>query len=93
TKGTRTNKVVTDIKNVDVGPSFDKDIVTEIDSYIISDTPDMEPNRGTEEHDNANYEKNCALIATLIKNLQFDVEKCNTVNREAKQKNVLKQTR
>ncbi|GJY19847.1 hypothetical protein Tco_0392413 [Tanacetum coccineum] len=63
---------------------------TVIFKYLrLSSRMHMDPNRGAEEQDNVDCEQNHALIATLIKNLQYGAEKCNTVNHEAKQVNVL----
>ncbi|GKE58967.1 hypothetical protein Tco_1498152, partial [Tanacetum coccineum] len=63
--------------------------VNENNSNIISDIPNMDPNRNKEEHDVVDYEQQCAFFASLIHNLKCDIEKCNEVNREAQQANAL----
>ncbi|GJT15957.1 hypothetical protein Tco_0874663 [Tanacetum coccineum] len=63
--------------------------VNEINSNIISDIPNMDPDRNKEEHDHVDYEQQLAFFASLINNLKCDVEKCNEVNREAQQANAL----
>ncbi|GJT36922.1 hypothetical protein Tco_0936787 [Tanacetum coccineum] len=75
--------------DVDIGPSNDSDTVTENNSNIIYDIPNMDPDRDKEEHDDVNYEQQHAFFASLINNLKCDVEKYNEVNREAQQVNVL----
>ncbi|GKB97045.1 hypothetical protein Tco_0983182 [Tanacetum coccineum] len=64
-------------------------MVDENNSNIISDIPNMDPDRDKEEHDYVNYEQQYAFFASLINNLKCDVEKCNEVNREAQQANDL----
>ncbi|GJT41228.1 hypothetical protein Tco_0941093 [Tanacetum coccineum] len=64
-------------------------VVNENNSNIISNIPNMDPDRGTEEHDDVDYEQQHALFASLINNLKCDVENCNEVNREAQQANAL----
>ncbi|GJQ91577.1 hypothetical protein Tco_0002716 [Tanacetum coccineum] len=81
--------VDSDIKYADIRPSYDSDTMSKNNSNIISDIPNLDPDRGKEEHDDVNYEKQCALFASLINNLKCDVEKCNEVNREAQQVNAL----
>ncbi|GJW94736.1 hypothetical protein Tco_0174408 [Tanacetum coccineum] len=63
--------------------------VNENNSNIISDIPNMDPDRNKEEHDHVDYEQQLAFFASLINNLKCDVEKCNEVNREAQQANAL----
>ncbi|GKB60917.1 hypothetical protein Tco_0917103 [Tanacetum coccineum] len=63
--------------------------VNENNSNIISDIPNMDPDRDKEEHDYVDYEQQHAFFASLINNLKCDVEKCNEVNREAQQANAL----
>nr|GEU34456.1 hypothetical protein [Tanacetum cinerariifolium] len=63
--------------------------VNENNSNIISDIPIMDPDRNKEEHDDVDYEQQCAFFASLINNLKCDVKKCNEVNREAQQANTL----
>ncbi|GJX95617.1 hypothetical protein Tco_0351415 [Tanacetum coccineum] len=75
--------------DADIGPSYDSDTMSENNSNIISDIPNMDPDRDKEEHDYVDYEKQRALFASLINNLKFDVEKCTKDNREAQQANVL----
>ncbi|GJW85945.1 hypothetical protein Tco_0159090 [Tanacetum coccineum] len=75
--------------DADIGPSYDSDIVTENNSNIISDIPNMDPDRNKEEHDDVDYEQQRAFFASLINNLKCDVEKCNEFNREAQQDNAL----
>ncbi|GJX63698.1 hypothetical protein Tco_0296598 [Tanacetum coccineum] len=60
-------------------------VVNENNSDIISNIPNMDPNRDKEEHDYVDYEQQHALFSSLINNLRCDVEKCNKVNREAQQ--------
>ncbi|GJT60326.1 hypothetical protein Tco_1003859 [Tanacetum coccineum] len=64
-------------------------MVNENNSNIISDIPNMDPNRGKEEHNDVDYEQQCAFFVSLINNLKCDVEKCNKVNHEAQQANAL----
>ncbi|GJV38016.1 hypothetical protein Tco_1410493 [Tanacetum coccineum] len=64
-------------------------VVSKNNSNIISDIPNMDPDRDKEEHDYVAYEKQCAFFASLINNLKYDFEKCNKVNREAQQANAL----
>ncbi|GKC61558.1 hypothetical protein Tco_1089156 [Tanacetum coccineum] len=68
---------------------FDIYEVNENNSNIISDIPNMDPNRNKEEHDVVDYEQQRAFFASLIHNLKCDIEKCNEVNREAQQANAL----
>ncbi|GKF18653.1 hypothetical protein Tco_0063571, partial [Tanacetum coccineum] len=80
--------------NADIGPLNDKYIpdtyeVNENNSNIISDIPNMDPDRDKEEHYDVDYEQQRAFFASLINNLKCDVEKYNEVNREAQQVNVL----
>ncbi|GJS25852.1 hypothetical protein Tco_0486472 [Tanacetum coccineum] len=63
--------------------------VNENTSNIISDIPNIDPDRDKEEHDDVDYEQQHAFFASLINNLKCDVEKCNEVNREAQQANAL----
>ncbi|GJU44666.1 hypothetical protein Tco_1201932 [Tanacetum coccineum] len=69
--------------------SLDTYKVNENNSDIIFDLPTMDPVRDKEEYDYVAYEQQRALFASLINNLKRDVEKCNKVNREAQQANVL----
>ncbi|GKC85898.1 hypothetical protein Tco_1141615 [Tanacetum coccineum] len=55
-------------------------VVNENNSNIIFDIPNMDPDRGKEEHDYVDYEKQRALYVSLINNLKCDVEKCNKIN-------------
>ncbi|GJY42561.1 ribonuclease H-like domain-containing protein [Tanacetum coccineum] len=64
-------------------------MVNENNSNIISDIPNMDPDRHKEEHDYVDYEQHRAFFAFSIYNLKCDVEKCNEVNREAQQVNAL----
>ncbi|GJU37204.1 hypothetical protein Tco_1185558 [Tanacetum coccineum] len=57
--------------------------VNENNSNIISDIPNMNPDRNKEEHDDVDYEQQRSFFPSLINNLKCDVEKCNEVNREA----------
>ncbi|GJZ68571.1 hypothetical protein Tco_0631811, partial [Tanacetum coccineum] len=68
---------------------LDTYVVNENNSNIISDIPNMDPDRGKEEHDDVDYEQQRAFFASLINNLKCDVEKCNEVKREAQQANAL----
>nr|GEV70988.1 hypothetical protein [Tanacetum cinerariifolium] len=52
-------------------------VVNENNSDITSDIPNMDPDRGKEEHDDVNYEQRCAFFSSLINSLKCDVEKCN----------------
>ncbi|GJS56473.1 retrovirus-related pol polyprotein from transposon TNT 1-94 [Tanacetum coccineum] len=62
---------------------FDTYVVNENNSDIIYDIPNMDPDRGKDEHDYVDYEQQCAFFASLINNLKCDVEKCTKVNHEA----------
>ncbi|GJW33866.1 hypothetical protein Tco_0053898 [Tanacetum coccineum] len=73
----------------DIRPSHDIDTVSENNSNIISDIPNMDPARDKEEHDYVDYEQQHAFFISLINNLKWDVEKCTKVNREAQQANAL----
>ncbi|GJW72094.1 hypothetical protein Tco_0129011 [Tanacetum coccineum] len=64
-------------------------VVNENNSNIISDIPSMDPDRDKEEHDNVNYEQQCAFFVSFINKLKCDVENCNEVNREARHVNAL----
>ncbi|GJT46682.1 hypothetical protein Tco_0955397 [Tanacetum coccineum] len=64
-------------------------VVNENNSNIISDIPNIDSDRGKEEHEDVDYEQQHAFFASLINNLKCDVEKCNMVNREAQQANAL----
>ncbi|GJX79067.1 hypothetical protein Tco_0327216, partial [Tanacetum coccineum] len=69
--------------NADIGPSYDCDIVIEVNennSNIIYDIPNIDLDRNKEEHDDVNYEQQHAFFASLINNLKCDVEKCNEVS-------------
>ncbi|GJY47351.1 hypothetical protein Tco_0436414 [Tanacetum coccineum] len=68
---------------------YDTYKANENNSNIISDIPNLDPDRDKEEHDDVDYEQQRAFFASLIINLKCDVEKCNKVNREAQQANVL----
>ncbi|GJY16654.1 hypothetical protein Tco_0387076 [Tanacetum coccineum] len=61
--------------DADIGPSYDSDTVTENNSNIISNIPNMDPDRDKEEHDDVDYEQQRAFLASLINNLKCDVEK------------------
>ncbi|GKD35709.1 hypothetical protein Tco_1251218, partial [Tanacetum coccineum] len=69
--------------------SPDTYVVNENNSDITLDIPNMDPDRGKEEHDDVNYEQQRAFFPSLINNLKCDVEKCNKVNSEAQQANAL----
>ncbi|GJV34695.1 hypothetical protein Tco_1395095 [Tanacetum coccineum] len=58
-------------------------VMSKNNSNIISNIPDMDPNRGKEEHDDVDNEQEHALFASLVNNLKCEVEKCTKVNREA----------
>ncbi|GJV61454.1 hypothetical protein Tco_1467554 [Tanacetum coccineum] len=64
-------------------------MVNENNSNIISNIPNMDPDRHKEEHDYVDYEQHRAFFASSIYNLKCDVEKYNEVNREAQQANAL----
>ncbi|GJS24524.1 hypothetical protein Tco_0453156 [Tanacetum coccineum] len=72
-------------------PEFIPDTYTvnENNSNIIYDIPNMDPDRGKEEHDDVDYEQQRAFFASLINNLKCDVKKCNKFNHEAQQANAL----
>ncbi|GJX91727.1 hypothetical protein Tco_0345053 [Tanacetum coccineum] len=72
-----------------IGPSYESDTLTENNSNIIYDIPNMDPDRDKEEHDDVDYEQQLAFFASLINNPKCDVEKYNEVNREAQQANAL----
>ncbi|GJT30326.1 hypothetical protein Tco_0910601 [Tanacetum coccineum] len=52
-------------------------MVNENNNNIIFDIPNMDLDRGKEEHDDVDYEQQRAFFASLIKNLKCDVKKCN----------------
>nr|GEX89445.1 hypothetical protein [Tanacetum cinerariifolium] len=84
------NMIVHGLQNHDQPESIlDTYVVNENNSNIISNIPNMDPDRGEEEHDDVDYEQKRALFASLINNLKYDVEKCNKVDREAQQANAL----
>ncbi|GJV03871.1 zf-CCHC domain-containing protein [Tanacetum coccineum] len=64
-------------------------MLNENNSNIISDTPNLDPDRGKKEHDDVDNEKERALSASLVNNLKCEVENCTKVNREAQQTNAL----
>ncbi|GJU28162.1 hypothetical protein Tco_1166783 [Tanacetum coccineum] len=64
-------------------------VVNKNNNNIISEIPNMDPDRRKEEHDDVDYEQQRAFFASLINILKCDVEKCNKVNREAQQANAL----
>ncbi|GJV15091.1 hypothetical protein Tco_1360414 [Tanacetum coccineum] len=43
------------------------------DSNIIFEASYIDPNRGEEEHDNVDYEQECALIASSVKKLDYHI--------------------
>ncbi|GJY00882.1 hypothetical protein Tco_0359034 [Tanacetum coccineum] len=49
--------------------------VNENNSNIIYDIPNMDPDKGKEEHDDVDYEQQRAFFASLINNLKCDVKK------------------
>ncbi|GKC22865.1 hypothetical protein Tco_1025015 [Tanacetum coccineum] len=53
--------------------------VNENNSNIISDIPNMNPDRNKEEHDDVDYEQQRSFFPSLINNLKCDVEKCNEI--------------
>ncbi|GJV75017.1 hypothetical protein Tco_1506601 [Tanacetum coccineum] len=57
------------------------------DSNILFDTLYMDVNRGEFEQDETSHDHNCVIIESLIKNMQLEVERCNTTNCEAKETN------
>ncbi|GJW00352.1 retrovirus-related pol polyprotein from transposon TNT 1-94 [Tanacetum coccineum] len=64
-------------------------VVNENNSNIISNIPNMDPDRGKDQHEDVDYEQQRALFSSLINNLKCDVENCNEVNREAQKANAL----
>nr|GEX45673.1 hypothetical protein [Tanacetum cinerariifolium] len=64
-------------------------VLNENNSIIISDIPNMDPDKIKEEHDYVEYEKHHAFFASLVNNLKCDYEKFNEVNREAQLVNAL----
>ncbi|GJY09036.1 hypothetical protein Tco_0377221 [Tanacetum coccineum] len=56
-------------------------VVNENNSNIISDKPNMDPDRGREEHDDMDNEQECALFVSRVNNLKCEVENCTKVNR------------
>ncbi|GJZ49105.1 hypothetical protein Tco_0603295 [Tanacetum coccineum] len=64
-------------------------LVNENNSNIIYDIPDMDPNRGEEDHDDVDNEQEHALFALVLNNLKWEVENYTKVNREAQQANAL----
>nr|GEY05068.1 hypothetical protein [Tanacetum cinerariifolium] len=79
----RVDKAVLDVENVVVGPSFDRDTLTENNSNIISAIPDMDLNRGKEERDDVDNEKERVVFSSLVNNLKCEVENYTKVDREA----------
>ncbi|GJR00340.1 hypothetical protein Tco_0523324 [Tanacetum coccineum] len=73
--------------DADIRPSYKNDTVSEVhhDINIVSDIPNMDSDRHTEEHDYVDYEQQHAFFTFLINNLKCDVEKRNEVNCEAQQ--------
>ncbi|GKA78502.1 hypothetical protein Tco_0785039 [Tanacetum coccineum] len=74
-------------------PGFISDtyVVNENNSDNISNIPDMDPNRDKEEHDYVDYEQQHALFASLINNLNCDVEKWNKAMLKFEKETVSKQ--
>ncbi|GJV60220.1 hypothetical protein Tco_1466320, partial [Tanacetum coccineum] len=68
---------------------LDTYVVNENNSNIISDIPNMDPDRYKEEHDDVDNEQERALFASLVNNLKCEVEICTKVNHEAQQANAL----
>nr|GFD21706.1 hypothetical protein [Tanacetum cinerariifolium] len=56
---------------------------------IISNIPNIDPDRDKEEHDDVTYEEQRSFFASLINNLKCVVEKYDKVNREAQQANAV----
>ncbi|GJT69487.1 hypothetical protein Tco_1028773 [Tanacetum coccineum] len=61
----------------------------ENNSNIISDIPNMDPDRDREDHDYVDAEQQRALFASLFNNLKYEVENCNKDYREAQQADTL----
>ncbi|GJR05257.1 hypothetical protein Tco_0528241 [Tanacetum coccineum] len=61
--------------DTNIGPSYYSDTVTENNNNIISEIPNMDPDRRKEERDDVDYEQQRAFFASLINNLKCDVEK------------------
>ncbi|GJW68534.1 hypothetical protein Tco_0122958 [Tanacetum coccineum] len=84
------NMFIHEIQNHEQPKSIPNTYVTnENNSNIISDIPNMDPDRDKEEHNYVDDEQQRAFFVSLIKNLNCDVEKCTKVNHEAQQANVL----
>ncbi|GJV94921.1 hypothetical protein Tco_1546498 [Tanacetum coccineum] len=84
------NMFLHEIQNHEQPKSIPNTYVTnENNSNIISDIPNMDPDRDKEEHNYVDDEQQRALFASLINNLNCDIEKCTKVNHEAQQANVL----
>ncbi|GJQ92436.1 hypothetical protein Tco_0003575 [Tanacetum coccineum] len=64
-------------------------MVKENNSNIVFDIPYRDPDRGKEDHDDVDNEQERALFASLVNNLQCEVETCTKVIREAQQENVV----
>ncbi|GJY24892.1 hypothetical protein Tco_0399618 [Tanacetum coccineum] len=62
---------------------FDTYVVNKNNSDIIFDIPNMDPDRGKEEHDYVDYEQQHALFASLVNNLKCEVENYTNVYHEA----------
>ncbi|GKA26679.1 hypothetical protein Tco_0712788 [Tanacetum coccineum] len=78
------------IQNHDQPESIpDTYLVNENNSNIMSNIPNMDPNRDKEDQHDVDYEQQRTFFASLINNIKCDVEKCNKVNREAQQANAL----
>ncbi|GJX51098.1 hypothetical protein Tco_0277943 [Tanacetum coccineum] len=68
--------------DVDIGPLYDSDTLSKAHHDIFE-------NIDKEEHDYVDDEQQRAFFASLINNLNCDVEKCTKINREAQQANAL----
>jgi hypothetical protein len=63
-------------------------VVNQNDRNITPETPQVDLNGGTVEHNSVNRDQECASTALMIKNMQNEVDRCNRLNYELKAKNV-----
>ncbi|GKC91373.1 hypothetical protein Tco_1152022 [Tanacetum coccineum] len=114
----RVDKVVCNIENAVVGPSYDNDTLTEVhdsnndkfenvfalgiqnheqpesilytyvvnenNSNIISNKPNMDPDRGKEEHNDVDNEQERALFVSLVNKIKCEVELLRLITKLSK---------
>ncbi|GJT27992.1 hypothetical protein Tco_0908267 [Tanacetum coccineum] len=57
-------------------------ITDQLDNTIIFDSLDIDINRGIVEQDKTSRDHNSVVVDSLLKKMQLEVERCNTVNRQ-----------